>query len=143
MKDNDVLPDGSKGIERVICYTYSKSNRIEDPVYILCSQCKYSFHMKWIKPKLTKKKMSKADFDFVWNSWKKSNKSKAGRKRLSKHQNDNKESFMDVDAEEEDYDWDEEVYVDQLSNYESNAKGDDQKDNIIEIKTDGLEVSLK
>ena len=34
-KENDVLPDGSQGIESVLKYTYTSSNRIESPYYIL------------------------------------------------------------------------------------------------------------
>jgi hypothetical protein len=55
LKDNDILPDGTKGIDRVRLFTYSRGNRIEDPMYILCSECKYSFHVSCIKPRLTRK----------------------------------------------------------------------------------------
>ena len=97
-KDNEILPDGTranekegmiKGLDpddlyqRVSLFTYSKSHRIEDPMYILCFQCKYSFHIKCITPKITKKKLHKDDFEYFWKSCKKKNRIKRKSKKKS------------------------------------------------------------
>jgi hypothetical protein len=99
VKDNDILPDGSKGIERVSLFTYSKTNRTENPMYILCWHCKYSFHTKCIKPKITKRKLLQDDFEFSCKSCKKKFKLK---KRLKKTLvKDNESDQVDEEVDED------------------------------------------
>lgn len=118
VKDNDILPDGSKGIERVSLFTYSKTNRIENPMYILCWDCKYSFHTKWIKPKITKRKLLKDDFEFSCKSCKKKHKLK---KRSRKNRAIDDESDQ---AEEE-------MEESNAKIYESTEKAESEKEMVI------------
>jgi len=79
----------------------NKSNRIENPMYIICSGCKYFFHLKCIKPKITRKRLIKENFEFNCRSCEKALKGtkKRGRKsnKLAPKNNDEE---MEVDRDE-------------------------------------------